>query len=460
MANRFDPYTNPRQVPPPGQDFANHPRPRQPQQHQQYNQQQNQIPIPSRPQFDIPPLQENEFNGRAAPMRGHDAHDTRQHNSRQFSPPHRGRGGHFHQQRRSASPPANHNFRNHASPSAGGGRPSYDYNNQTTQESLQTNFNNQYDEPSNAYQGQRRESDSRRGRGRGAPRGQRRGNERSGKLSRTIFSSNRTVRLCCESVINNQSALHSNKVSAVPQTCFVTKSENFIPEKVFSVQILFKILFQRKYSFQFCLWFRWEFLSNCFSSSGPTQVIRREDFSQVKNERVSKERPCRTLFVRNVKFGTSSAEALQPFEQIGDIANVFDLIDKRAMFFLTYFDVRAAMMAKDQLHEMRIGGRPLDVHFSLPKDVDTTKRCTREDLQGTLSFFVDGARGALNDQEIQNRLAHFGDVKRILPDQRADERIIEFYDARACQRAYDELNGQQMAGGKFVANVANNCCIF
>lgn len=67
----------------------------------------------------------------------------------------------------------------------------------------------------------------------------------------------------------------------------------------------------------------------------PTGNLGREEFHSVISERVAKERPCRTLFIRNVKFGTPAPTLLEPFERIGDIKNVFDMLDKRSMVFLT-----------------------------------------------------------------------------------------------------------------------------
>jgi hypothetical protein len=71
-------------------------------------------------------------------------------------------------------------------------------------------------------------------------------------------------------------------------------------------------------------------------------------------ERLQRERPCRTLFIRNIKVGATNSEVLSPrltplsqyetdsrefrrkFEEFGEIKTFFDLISHRGMVFCTY----------------------------------------------------------------------------------------------------------------------------
>ncbi|BGP43359.1 hypothetical protein JCM10449v2_007391 [Rhodotorula kratochvilovae] len=176
------------------------------------------------------------------------------------------------------------------------------------------------------------------------------------------------------------------------------------------------------------------------------------DESEVIRQRVNRERPCRTLFVRNLKFGLMPEDVRRPFAEIGDIKTFFDLVEKRAMAFITYYDSRAAMMAKDRMHNFPLMGRPMDVHYSLPRDADLAQACDREKGQGTLSIVIrngpPGMAGAPSDQEIHQRFAPFGDIKLVFPDARRPElKYIEFFDSRGACKAYDTLNGAPMAGG-------------
>jgi RNA recognition motif-containing protein len=94
------------------------------------------------------------------------------------------------------------------------------------------------------------------------------------------------------------------------------------------------------------------------------------------SERVNRERPCRTLFIRNIKYETSSDEVRQKFEDHGDVKTFFDLIANRGMVFVTYvsrgasrrstctdmtpqFDLRAAERARERLQGSEVSGRPV-----------------------------------------------------------------------------------------------------
>ncbi|GAA6059927.1 hypothetical protein JCM10212_003067 [Sporobolomyces blumeae] len=189
---------------------------------------------------------------------------------------------------------------------------------------------------------------------------------------------------------------------------------------------------------------------------------RRFDDEQPRNEqaviseRVKLERPGRTLFVRNLKFGVTSEEVRQKFAAIGDIKTFFDLVEKRAMAFVTYYDARAAMMAKDRLHNSMLQGRPMDIHYSLPRDADLAKDCDREKGQGTLSLVILPFVGArINqalppppDSELYSRFSAFGDIKSVFPSfKRPDMRYIEYFDSRGTAMAYDRVHQTPMAGG-------------
>ncbi|ORY86068.1 hypothetical protein BCR35DRAFT_302727 [Leucosporidium creatinivorum] len=177
--------------------------------------------------------------------------------------------------------------------------------------------------------------------------------------------------------------------------------------------------------------------------------LTEEEHARIVEERKRKEQPCRTLFVRNVKYGVTADQVRERFERIGDIRTCFDMLEKRGMLFITYFDIRAAMMAKDQLQGSMINGRPIDVHFSLPRDADLAKRCDREKGQGTLALTVVGARGPIEDRELMDRFGAFGEVHSVAPDPtRPDQRLIQFFDSRGSERAYDQLNDAPLAGGR------------
>ena len=87
-------------------------------------------------------------------------------------------------------------------------------------------------------------------------------------------------------------------------------------------------------------------------------------------ERPEDSKPCRTLFVRNVAFEVNVNALRAEFASYGEIRTWFDLIQRRGMLFVTYYDTRAAERARAKMNKKVLVGRALDVHFRLPKDED------------------------------------------------------------------------------------------
>lgn len=167
------------------------------------------------------------------------------------------------------------------------------------------------------------------------------------------------------------------------------------------------------------------------------------------DERIQRERPCRTLFVRNVKYETNPMEVREKFDQMGEIKTFFDLIANRGMVFITYYDVRAATMAKEQLQGSEVSGRPIDVHYSLPKDNELERRCDRDKNQATLFLAISGANRAIDDGELSEKFSVYGEIRSIKHFKDSPyQRFVEFWDSRACEAAHDDLVGSQYLGGK------------
>ncbi|KAI0778670.1 hypothetical protein BD413DRAFT_114435 [Trametes elegans] len=169
-------------------------------------------------------------------------------------------------------------------------------------------------------------------------------------------------------------------------------------------------------------------------------------------ERLQRERPCRTLFIRNIKYETNSDDVRRLFEEHGEIKTFFDLIANRGMVFVTFYDLRAAERARDRLQGSEISGRPIDVHYSLPRD-DHGKGADRQreqELQGTLIVTLRNSQTnqPIDDGEVRRKFQQFGDVKSVRPvGDRLDQRYVEYYDTRAAEDAHDRLRHQGLQDG-------------
>ncbi|TFK41933.1 hypothetical protein BDQ12DRAFT_696506 [Crucibulum laeve] len=190
-------------------------------------------------------------------------------------------------------------------------------------------------------------------------------------------------------------------------------------------------------------------------SRGQRRPMRKERDDKVHDsiieERIQRERPCRTLFIRNIKYETNSDDVRRQFEEHGEIKTFFDLISTRGMVFVTYFDLRAAERARERLQGSEISGRPIDVHYSLPRDDQRgTDREKNQQLQGALQVTLRNSPSGqpIDDNEVKRKFQQFGDVKSVKPvGDRPDSRYVEFYDTRACDDAFDRLRHQGLQDG-------------
>ncbi|WVQ69401.1 uncharacterized protein L199_007618 [Kwoniella botswanensis] len=163
-------------------------------------------------------------------------------------------------------------------------------------------------------------------------------------------------------------------------------------------------------------------------------------------DRIQAERVCRTLFVRNVSYEADSDALQHSFSTYGEIKTWYDRIKERGIIFVTYFDLRAAQRARDAMHSLKAGDRPIDVHYSLPRDKDLIGDCDREKNQGSILVFVHPPR-VINEYELGRMCEQFGDVKTIKPGREPAEKIVEYYDSRGSALFYDKMSNQPFQGG-------------
>jgi len=141
------------------------------------------------------------------------------------------------------------------------------------------------------------------------------------------------------------------------------------------------------------------------------------------------------------------------FEEHGEIKTFFDLISTRGMVFVTYYDLRAAERARERLQGSEISGRPIDVHYSLPRDDSKGgggSDKNQQQLQGTLLVTLrhSASDQSIDDNEVRRKFQQFGDVKSVNPvGDRTDQRYVEFYDTRACDESFDRLRHQGLQDG-------------
>ncbi|GFZ03952.1 MEI2-like protein 5 [Actinidia rufa] len=153
------------------------------------------------------------------------------------------------------------------------------------------------------------------------------------------------------------------------------------------------------------------------------------------------EHPSRTLFVRNINCNVEDSELRVLFEQYGDIRNLYTACKHRGFVMISYFDTRATRSAMQALQNKLVGGRKLDIHYSIPKD-----NTSRKDIdQGTVSVF--NLDSSISNDDLRQIFGIYGEIKEIRETPlQSHHKYIEFYDIRAAEAVCCALNKCNIAG--------------
>ncbi|CAD6585092.1 MAG: hypothetical protein TREMPRED_004048 [Tremellales sp. Tagirdzhanova-0007] len=130
----------------------------------------------------------------------------------------------------------------------------------------------------------------------------------------------------------------------------------------------------------------------------------------------------------DMQFEADADRLRAAFAGYGDIKTYFDLVKNRGMIFITYFDLRAAERARDGMHNTNIGGRPIDVHYSLPRADEQSGPCDEDKNQGSVLV-------SLRQQRPINEF----ELGRI-------QKIVQYFDSRAAALFGDELQNKPFMG--------------
>ncbi|KAF9245381.1 hypothetical protein BU15DRAFT_71133 [Melanogaster broomeanus] len=114
-----------------------------------------------------------------------------------------------------------------------------------------------------------------------------------------------------------------------------------------------------------------------------------------------------------------------------------------------------------------ISGRPIDVHYSLPRDDQKQgggggggggdERDKNQQYQGCLIVTLKDSRQPIDDNEVQRKSQQFGDVKSVTSaSNRMDQRYVEYYNTRNCDEAFDRLRHQGLQDGTMDATTCVN----
>lgn len=223
--------------------------------------------------------------------------------------------------------------------------------------------------------------------------------------------------------------------------------------------------------------------------SGEFATVRRDRFSPQMESRSAPtpsvehpfgEHPSRVLFVRNINSAISDEELHELFGAYGDIRSIYSACRYRGFVIVSYWDIRDAKSAMRHLRNVRVRGRRLDIHYSIPKENPSEKELN----QGTLVVF--NLDKSITNADLLKTFSKFGSVKdiretpnkvqarslpfyvlafrrsfvyisqspnfnipsRISTFTQGYHRFIEFFDVRDAERAMNALNRTEIPGNK------------
>lgn len=119
------------------------------------------------------------------------------------------------------------------------------------------------------------------------------------------------------------------------------------------------------------------------------------------------EHPSRVLFVRNINSAVGDDEICEMFEAYGAIRSIYTACKNRGFVIISYYDIRDAKTAIKELQHKVLGRRPIDIHFSIPKENPSE----RDINQGTLVIF--NLDASITNDDLMREFSKYGEVKEI-----------------------------------------------
>ncbi|KAI3662293.1 hypothetical protein MP638_001490 [Amoeboaphelidium occidentale] len=181
-------------------------------------------------------------------------------------------------------------------------------------------------------------------------------------------------------------------------------------------------------------------------------------YSHNASDRKPVEYESRTLLILNVpSVEAASNELVTLCSKYGTVKTTLYLPgnNRRGATHVTFFDIRDSIKAKENIHDKeQMNGKALEAYYARPKSEDISAFCDATKEQGTLYLTIlndednsggDGATAPVTEDEMKQFFTPFGELKSIRPFnsakgiQQQTAWFVEFYDSRACQKAFDSI---------------------
>lgn len=158
------------------------------------------------------------------------------------------------------------------------------------------------------------------------------------------------------------------------------------------------------------------------------------------------KKPIHTAFFSNIPFDIPFQKFEEFVREYGEIANVYSLIDKKGIAFVTYFDLRNAQKAVDLANGKYLEGRVIRTNYA------NKQYFPNRDPRNTCAAVI--IRSDMNPShvtihDILNAMKEFGEIEQTtVPEGTTGQFIVRYWDLRAAQAAIEATNSQLCIKGE------------
>lgn len=163
---------------------------------------------------------------------------------------------------------------------------------------------------------------------------------------------------------------------------------------------------------------------------------KRQTTPQATENKNREQKPIHTAFFSNIDYNLSHEELMSFVSQFGEIANLYSLVQKKGMAFVTYFDIRDTQKAIEQGNNQQLHGRPIHTNYAY-KPPSNAKRDPRNTCDTVIVKTLSNP-SKLTQADFLTALAKYGEIRNISSGDSPGTYNVQYFDLRHTQEAAKE----------------------
>lgn len=178
-------------------------------------------------------------------------------------------------------------------------------------------------------------------------------------------------------------------------------------------------------------------------------VIRQK--IELRRNNLNISTPIHTVFLRNLNFDITKEELESIASEFGEVAAVYSRASKRGIAFITFYDLRDAQKAVNQLENRNVHGRELHTSYAYsPPDHakrDLSQNCST--ITVTVPITEEDENIDIKLNQIEAEFSQFGEIRLAENGKNNNQFIIRYYDLRGARKAVEnsgniEINSKKL----------------